>query len=131
VATHVKDGAVSLDPEGLLSFPTAVGEGGIDLRAILERLSTLPHPIHLSVEDHGGSFRTPFFDDGFRARLPDLGTEDLTRLVAAAQRGAGRIAGGQVGITARADWPELCEERTRRDLASLRRQVAALDEDTP
>ena len=131
VATHVKDGAVSLDPEGLLSFPTAVGEGGIDLRAILERLSTLPHPIHLSVEDHGGSFRTPFFDDGFRARLPDLGTGDLTRLMAAAQRDAGRIAGGEVAITDRTDWPELCEQRTRRDLASLRGLVAALDEDTP
>jgi sugar phosphate isomerase/epimerase len=129
VATHVKDGAVSLDRDGLLTFPTAVGEGGIDLSAILERLSTLPHVVHLSVEDHGGSFRTPFFDHEFRARFPDLGADDLTRLVASARRDEARMARGEVHVTDRADWPELCQERTRRDLTSLRGLVAALDED--
>lgn len=131
VATHVKDGAVSLDSEGLLTFPTAVGEGGIDLRTILERLATLPRPIHLSVEDHGGSFRTPLFDDDFRARFPDLGAEDLIRLVGSAQRNTKRISGGELHVTDRADWPELCQERTRRGLANLRGLVAAIDEDAP
>ena len=131
VATHVKDGAVNLDGDGLVTFPTAVGEGSIDFGAILERLATLPHPVHLSVEDHGGSFRTPFFDPDFRARFPDLGAEDLTRLVASAQRDGGRVARGELRVTDRADWPELCEERTRKDLADLRGVVAALDEDAP
>ncbi|MCG6957437.1 MAG: sugar phosphate isomerase/epimerase [Gemmatimonadetes bacterium] len=127
VATHVKDGVASLDADGLLTFPTAVGEGSIDLQGILERLATLPHLVHLSVEDHGGSFRTPFFDTGFRARFPDLGAEDLTRLVASAQRDAARVARGEVRITDRADWPGLCQKRTQRDLTSLRGLVAALD----
>jgi len=131
VATHVKDGVAHLDDEGLLTFPTAVGEGGIDFTAILDRLATLPHPVHLSVEDHGGSFRTPFFDRGFRARFPDLGAEDLTRLVASAQRDEARMGSGEVRITDRADWPVLCQERTRRDLTSLRRLVARLDEHAP
>lgn len=125
VATHVKDGVASLDADGLLTFPTTVGEGGIDFPAILERLATLPHPVHLSVEDHGGSFRTPFFDHEFRARFPDLSAEDLTRLVAAAQRDAARVAEGALHVTERAEWPELCEERTRKDLTNLRGLVAA------
>lgn len=128
VATHVKDGVVSLDADGLLTFPTGVGEGGIDFPAILPRLATLPHPVNLSVEDHGGSFRTPFFDHGFRARFPDLDAEDLTRLVASAQRDEVRVARGELRVTDRADWPELCRERTRRDLTSLRDMVTALDE---
>jgi len=127
VATHVKDGGVSLDADGLLTFPTAVGEGGIDFPAILGHLATLTHPVHLSVEDHGGSFRTPFFDEDFRARFPDLGAEDLSRLIASAQRDGARMAKDEMHITDRADWPELCQERTRRDLTSLRSLVAALD----
>ena len=128
VATHVKDGVVSLDTDGLLTFPTAVGKGGIDLPAILGRLATLPHPVHLSVEDHGGSFRTPFFAHDFRARFPDLDAEDLTRLVAAVQRDGPRMAEGELHVTDRADWPALCQERTRRDLTALRGLVASLDE---
>ncbi len=128
VATHIKDGALALDSDGLLTFPTAVGEGSIDFRAVLGQLATLPRPINLSVEDHGGSFRTPFFDDGFRARFPDLGMGELVRLVAAARAGGERMRDGEVGVTDRGRWPLICEERTRRDLVGLRsliRQVEA------
>jgi sugar phosphate isomerase/epimerase len=131
VATHIKDGAVALDSDGFLTFPTAVGEGEIDFRGVLGLLATLPRPIHLSVEDHGGSFNTPFFDDAFRARFPDLGTRELSRLVQAAQKGGERLRAGELGVTDRGRWPEICEERTRRDLASLRALVEEMEADTP
>jgi len=120
VATHVKDGGIALDDEGLLTFPTAVGEGQVDFRGILELLATLPRPVNLSVEDHGGRFRTPFFDDTFRCRFPDLDTRELSRLVAGARRGDAALRAGEMTVTDRAEWPDQCEERTRRGLRNLR-----------
>ncbi|MFH1766212.1 MAG: sugar phosphate isomerase/epimerase [Gemmatimonadota bacterium] len=131
VATHIKDGTAALDQEGLVTFPTAVGSGGIDLTEILRRLRTLGRPINLSVEDHGGSFKTPFFDDGFRARFPDLETGELARLVSAAQRGGEGIRAGNLSITERSEWPSLCVERTRIGLQSLQRLVRDMEADTP
>jgi sugar phosphate isomerase/epimerase len=120
VATHVKDGGLALDDGGLLAFPTAVGEGQVDLHGILSLLATLPRPVNLSVEDHGGRFRTPFFDDDFRCRFPDLDTRELSRLVAGAHKGESALRGGEMAVTERAEWPDQCEERTRRGLEHLR-----------
>jgi len=123
VATHVKDGGMALDDGGLLTFPTGVGEGQVNFDGILSLLASLPRPVNLSVEDHGGRFRTPFFDDDFRRRFPDLDTRDLSRLVAGARKGASALQAGQMAVTERADWPDQCEERTRRGLRNLRRFV--------
>jgi sugar phosphate isomerase/epimerase len=120
VATHVKDGGMALDDEGLLTFPTAVGEGQVDFHSILELLATLPRTVNLSVEDHGGRFRTPFFDDDFRRRFPDLDTRELSRLVAGGRRGESALRTGEMVVTDRTEWPDQCEERTRRGLENLR-----------
>ena len=120
VSAHVKDGALALAGDGLLSFPTAVGEGVIDLRSVLARLATLSRPINLSLEDHGGSFKTPFFEESFLARFPDLTARELTRLVTAAQDGGERMRVGELNVTERGSWPALCEERTGEGLRNLR-----------
>jgi sugar phosphate isomerase/epimerase len=120
VATHAKDGGMALDDGGLLTFPTAVGEGQVDFQGILALLATLPGGVNLSVEDHGGRFRTPFFDDDFRGRFPDLDTRELSRLVAGARAGEAALRAGKIAITERAEWPEQCEGRTRRGLENLR-----------
>jgi sugar phosphate isomerase/epimerase len=123
VATHIKDGGMALEDEGLLTFPTAVGEGQVDFHGILALLATLPGSVNLSVEDHGGRFRSPFFNDDFRVRFPDLDTRELSRLVAGAHKGDAALQAGEMFITDRAKWPELCEERTRQGLRNLRRIV--------
>jgi sugar phosphate isomerase/epimerase len=126
VSTHIKDGAIDLYDGGLVTYPTAVGEGVVDFPAILGRLADLERPINLSVEDHGGIFKTPFFDERFRSRFPDLEVGELTRLISTAQEYRERIRAGEVAPTARADWPDLCEDRTHHGLTSLRRIVDAM-----
>lgn len=123
VATHVKDGGLRLGDRGLVSFPVTVGEGVVDLPAILRLLQGVPRSMNLSIEDHGGSFVTPVFDEDFQPRFPDLSARELARLVAAAQAGEGRLRTSGLAPTERADWPAQCRERTRAGLANLRRLV--------
>jgi sugar phosphate isomerase/epimerase len=121
VSTHVKDGGVALDGDGLLTFPTAAGEGSVDLPSIFSLLRTLERPVNLSVEDHGGSFSTPFTDEGFLSRFPDLTVKELSRLVSAGLQGTERMERGEMTVTSREDWPTLCQERTSRGLRNVRR----------
>jgi len=130
VATHVKDGGLALEGDGFLSFPVTVGEGVVDLRSVLERLATLGRPINLSVEDHGGSFKTPFFDPGFLTRFPDLTALELSRLVATARLGGERLQASELRVTERDEWPGLCEARTRAGLDNLWRLVREIEAET-
>jgi sugar phosphate isomerase/epimerase len=123
VATHVKDGALRLGAEGLQSFPTELGKGLVDLDAILDRLAALERPVNLSVEDHGGEFTTCIYDSAFLRRFPDLTAAELGRLIQLAYVGGERLAAGEATPTDRAAWPSLCQGRTERDLAHLRRLV--------
>lgn len=128
VSTHVKDGGVALDGDGFLTFPTAAGEGLVDLPAIFALLQTLEPPVNLSVEDHGGSFRTPLTDEGFLSRFPDLTARELSRLIQLGLRGRERMERGELTFTPREEWPTLCQERTARgirNIQSLAREPAA------
>ncbi len=124
VATHIKDGAVALGPEGLVSFPTELGCGVVDLPAVLELLATLDRPVNLSVEDHGGQFTTPLNDPRFLPRLPDLTVRELTSLMKLAHTAGERLAANDLAPTERADWPEVCAARTEADVRKLRELVA-------
>jgi 3-oxoisoapionate decarboxylase len=117
VSTHIKDGGVLTGRDGLTTFPVPIGEGIIDLGAIIGSLDTLPWPVHLSVEDHGGSFLLPIHDASFLGRFPDVGGDDLNALVALSERAAGRPACRPVD---RSTWPAICEERLVCDIRALR-----------
>lgn len=123
VATHVKDGALRFGAKGLVSFPTELGKGLVDLEAILDRLAALERPVNLSVEGHGGEFTTCIYDSAFLRRFPDLTAEELGRLIQLAYVGGERLAAGEVTPTDREAWPSLCQGRTERDLAYLHRLV--------
>jgi len=123
VATHIKDGALTLSPQGLVSFPTAIGAGLVDFERVCRRLATLERDVRLSIEDHGGSFDIPIHDPTFLSRFPDLTVQELGQLVRMAQEGERRIAAGQLAITDRADWPRLCEDRGAADIMSLKEIV--------
>jgi sugar phosphate isomerase/epimerase len=117
VSTHMKDGGVLSSLDGLATFPVALGAGVIDLAAIIGMIGTLGRPVHLSVEDHGGSFRLPIHDEAFMSRFPDLaGTElrALLELAEAAQANPG------CRPLERAEWPGACESRIAHDLRQLR-----------
>ena len=123
VATHVKDGAVTMGTEGLVTFPTELGRGQVDFNAILARLASAEQPINLSIEDHGGSFSTRL-DAEFLLRFPDVSPGEMARLTEMARVGGERLAEGSTAPTERADWPGLCEERTTAGLKYLRQLVA-------
>jgi len=120
VTTHIKDGAIILEKQGLRSFPVEAGNGLIDLRAIIGLLSTAGRDIHLSLEDHGGDFLIPIFDWEFLVRFPDLTAPELCRLLEISVR-AGRLrAEGRIEILDRSLWPERCQERVKRGLGYLK-----------
>jgi sugar phosphate isomerase/epimerase len=130
VAVHAKDGGLVPTATGLTSFTAEIGAGLVDFGQILARLASLEHAVQLSVEDHGGSFSIPIYDQAFLARFPDLNAEELARLMWMAHRGQREVAAGRLSITERADWPGLCEERVRRDIASLKRIVEQAAQDS-
>ena len=130
MATHVKDGGLVLDRTGLVSFPVAAGSGLVDLRAILKLLAELDRPVNLSVEDHGGSFTTRLDDESFLQRFPDLTVSELGRLVTTAQLGRELMDAGELAVTERGRWPELCEGRTRMGLRNVQELVASVAAET-
>jgi sugar phosphate isomerase/epimerase len=123
VSTHIKDGALLLTQEGLVSFPAEIGKGIIDFRQIVERLSSLPWEVHLSIEDHGGSFFLPIFESHFLSEFPDLTLEEFVSLINLAQRAGELAQGGKLFIEERERWPEVCESRLKRDIQALRKII--------
>jgi hypothetical protein len=123
VSTHIKDGALLLTQEGLVSFPAEIGKGVIDLRQIVERLSSLPWEVHLSIEDHGGSFSLPIFESHFLSEFPDLTLLDFVLLIRLAQRARELAQGGELIVEERERWPEVCESRLKRDIQALRKII--------
>ena len=117
VSTHIKDGGIRLDPDGLHSFPVGIGHGAIDLAAILVLLGTLDRGVHLSVEDHAGDFLLPIFDPVFLAKFPDLTVGEFARLMALAARTSSRPSANPLP---RECWAEVAETRMASDVAALR-----------
>jgi hypothetical protein len=72
--------------------------------------------VHLSVEDHGGSFLVPIHDEDFLARFPDLSGAELGALLGLAEA-AEAIPGCRP--LDRAAWPGVCDARIAGDLAAL------------
>jgi len=116
VSTHMKDGGVLMGRDGLTTFPVPIGAGAIDLEDIIQRLDTLPRPVHLSVEDHGGSVLLPIHDEAFLLRFPDLTGTELAALVNLSEVTAGRPACRPVE---RKDWPVICESRIAHDIEAM------------
>lgn len=120
VSTHIKDGALLLTSEGLVTFPAEIGKGIIELRKIAEILASLPRPIHLSVEDHGGSFSLPVFNEFFLSGFPDLTLKEFVALIRMARRTEEKTGDSQLAVTGRERWPEVCESRVKRDIEALK-----------
>jgi len=125
VSTHVKDGGLLLEEQGLRSFPVEAGCGVVDLKGIFEALSELDRETTLSLEDHGGSFLIPVFDPRFLARFPDLDAAGFSGLLRLAAGTEARVRSGAAAVMSREEWPAVCEGRVRRGLAAIRGIVEA------
>jgi sugar phosphate isomerase/epimerase len=119
VSTHIKDGGVFLDDSGLTTYPVEAGKGVVDLRRICDFLDLLEREVHLTIEDHGGEFFLPVFDPSFLSKFPDLTPEEFARITRLALRTNERMKSGEMTITSREEWPEICETRVKRDIRSL------------
>ena len=120
VSTHIKDGALIMTSEGLVTFPAEIGKGVINLRKIIEMIDSLPREVHLSVEDHGGSFSLPIFDTVFLSKFPDLTLQEFVHLIQMAHYSEEAVKKGQLVIVKREKWPEICEPRLKRDIQALK-----------
>jgi sugar phosphate isomerase/epimerase len=123
VMTHIKDGGILLTENGLLSFPAEVGKGIVNLKKILGLLSTLDRSVHLSLEDHGGEFLIPIFNRSFLLKFPDLTVVELARLLSLARESQKLFEQGKLTAVERSGWPEVCEERVRNGLRSIKTMV--------
>lgn len=126
VSTHIKDGAIVLDTDGMVTFPTPIGGGIIDIRSIVVRLAGLDREINLSIEDHGGSFQIPIYDSTFLSKFPDLSVQEFAGLLKLAKETEDLIDKGECSPTDRERWPEICEERLKNDIHNLKQLVKDL-----
>jgi sugar phosphate isomerase/epimerase len=121
VSTHIKDGGMILESDDLISFPAEIGKGVIDLKQILVLLNSLPHRVNLSIEDHGGCFMLPVSNPQFRAEFPDLSRNEFDKLLSLADLTKDRMEREGLVFVERESWPEICEERLKRDLNALKK----------
>jgi sugar phosphate isomerase/epimerase len=123
VTTHIKDGAIDLTPDGLVSFTAEAGKGVIDFEKILILLSGLERPVNLSIEDHGGEFLIPIFDPAFLDEFPDLSVKELGVLLKMAAETRILIDENKIAVLDRTRWPAACEDRIKRDLKAVKRMA--------
>jgi sugar phosphate isomerase/epimerase len=127
VSTHIKDGVLALDSDGMRSYPVTPGHGIVDLEGILHLLNQLERPVFLSLEDHAGSIAIPVFDPLFISKFPDLSASELARIVSLALRGNSLEKAKKTGPLSRDAWPEHCEERIRLGIQALRSLTGPLE----
>ncbi len=120
VSTHIKDGGLIQTAEGFTTFPAAIGTGLIDIRTIVNINDTLSRGVNLSIESHGGEFQLPVYNRLFMSKFPDLTVQEFVKLMELAHKCKDKISSGELEITSRDEWPEVCEERVTRDIESLK-----------
>ena len=96
VSTHIKDGAITLSDRGLKAFTVETGKGIVNLERIIALLSTLPHEVALSIEDHKMLFDFHVFDPHWLSLHPDLTREELARVIKIVWECQERIQSGEL-----------------------------------
>ncbi len=123
VCTHIKDGGVLGNSSGLVSFPTAFGQGYLPWEELFEVLLSKYPEINLSIEDHNGSFDLPISQQWFRNEFPDLNDCELMQLkqmAADADKNRDQI---QKLYFDRDLWPQVCENRMIQNIQQLKKML--------
>ena len=123
VSTHIKDGGLLTGSDGLISFPTAIGEGIVPIAGIIKRLQTLSWEVNLSIEGHGGEFVIPIYNTQFLSEFPDLSVLELSQLIRLISRTTALVERGKCNRTNRDEWPGISESRLKQDIDTLKSMV--------
>ncbi len=121
VSTHVKDGGVLTEKDGLMSFPAGIGEGWIPLEAIVDLLSRHDDNLHLNVEDHNGSFLLPVNEKEFLKEFPDLKEKELHYLMEMADSAETSRSRIEKEFLDRSIWPAICAMRMDKGISELKK----------
>ena len=76
---HLKDYRLSARPDGFFLVGCALGEGVVDLSAILELISTHASRINLNIETFVGKQSLPALDDQYLSQFPETPARALGR----------------------------------------------------
>ncbi len=131
VSTHIKDGGLQVPAFagmtgkgiGFNSFTAPFGKGIVDFDGIFDLLATLPWPVNLNIEDHGGDFDIPINNPEFRKEFPDLTDEEMDRLIRLSVRTKEKMDAGTLAVLDRKDWAGICERRMAKDLSELKNRI--------
>jgi sugar phosphate isomerase/epimerase len=121
VSTHLKDGGILAGDDGMTTFPAELGTGIVNIDEILGMIASAGREINFSVEGHGGSFFIPLREKWFIERFPDLQADEYSLLLKLAIESGEKIKGAKLKITGREEWPEIYNERTLKDINSLKK----------
>jgi len=78
---------------------------------------------NLTIEDHGGEFFLPVFDSLFLSKFPDLTAEEFALILRLALQTDEAMKSGEMAITAREEWPKICEARIKRDIQAFKQLI--------
>ena len=120
VCTHIKDGGLVFNSEGLTAFPAALGSGIVDVESIVSLILREGRNINLSVEGHGGSHLLPIHEPWYINQFPDLTISEYNNLMLLEDRAEALMESGKLFITSYDEWLSVCEARTRSDLKKLK-----------
>ena len=119
VCTHIKDGGLVFDRDGMTAFPSPLGSGIIELEKIVAMLLDQKRGINLSTEGHGGSYLLPVHEPWFISQFPDLTISEYNNLMLLEDKAEELMMSGKLFITTEEEWTSVCEARTRSDLKKL------------
>ena len=133
-ATHLRDSALGVLPDGLGRIFAAVGQGVIDWPGLMGELFTAVPDLHASIEPAGSTLvvSIPYSDPVWRDAHPDLDDVEVDTLVRLAEDYAKRAENGEV--PAFADLPGATydgDEFIRSSAAVLRGVLADLGRREP
>lgn len=129
IAVHLKDGIVIFADDGLRFNPRACGDGGLAIAELLRGLLATAPDVAVSIEDHGGLYAIPIFDDAFLATFGDVEPRELARVVRLARTCERQIAGGAMPspeVVEQTPWPERAGPRLARARDHIRATLADL-----
>jgi 3-oxoisoapionate decarboxylase len=124
VSTRIQDGGLVFNDAGMTAFPSAVGSGIIDLRAIVSILSKQTASINFSVFSSAGRYLLPVHEPWYISQFKDLTISEYNNLMLLENRAEELIESQQLVITRDNEWEGVCEARLRSDLKKLKELAA-------
>jgi len=124
-ATHLKDSAVYLTDDGMDWLGGSVlGDGVVDLPAIVRMLHDANPDIALTVEDHWGRSNVPIYDPDFLASLPAVSGAARANFLRHLHQGRSAVDSGRLPTKAAvAEWDldAILPDRARRNAEYAKR----------